>query len=192
MVISISGKSGSGKTFIAKQITKYFDAELISFDEISHKTLEDKMVLEKIKTQFGIEVFENNILNRKKLGKIVFSDNKKLDLLNSICQSKMEEIIDEIMQKDNNKIYILEYALLPKMKYFNNSDCKILIKASPSIRKTRIISRDNISEEYYLSRENNSINYNEKDFDIIIENDYQLNIEKIVKKIKEVLCSEKQ
>jgi len=74
------------------------------------------------------------------------------------------------------------------MKYFKMSDCKILIKADTHIRKTRILTRDNISEAYFNSRENNSIEYNESQYDIIIENNHNLDIDKIIKQIKEILC----
>lgn len=188
MIISITGKSGSGKTYISRMLAAKLCAELISFDEISHKTLENVDILQKIKNYFGDIVFESKKLNRKKLGKIVFSDNEKLDYLNNICQIKMEEIIDTKIKKNKNTLFIFEYSLLPKMKYFNMSDCKILIKADTHIRKTRILSRDNISEAYFDSRENNSIEYNESQYDIIIENNHNLDIDKIIKQIKEILC----
>ena len=60
MIISITGKSGSGKTYIAQKLAKYFDAKILSFDDISHQALEDDDIKDKIKTQFGDFLFENN------------------------------------------------------------------------------------------------------------------------------------
>ncbi len=190
MIILITGKSGSGKTFIANKLASFFNAEVISFDKISHDALKLPDVINEIKTQFGEEIIENNVINRKKLGKIVFNDENKLQFLNSLIQTKMESQIDKIL-KNNSKIYILEYLLLPKMKYFNMSNCKVLIKANDHLRKSRIIERDNISEEYFYKRENNSIEFDENLFDIIVQNDNNLDFEKLASNIKEVLCSEK-
>lgn len=190
MIILITGKSGSGKTFIANKLASFFNAEVISFDKISHDSLKRPDVINEIKTQFGEEIIENNAINRKKLGKIVFNDENKLQFLNNLIQIKMESQIDKILE-NNAKNYILEYLLLPKMKYFNMSDCKILIKANDHLRKSRIIKRDNISEEYFYERENNSIEFDEKLFDIIVQNDNNLDFEKLASNIKEVLCSEK-
>lgn len=192
MIITISGKSGSGKTFIATKLAPKFNAKIISFDEISHQILKNSDILEKIKSYFGETVFENKRLNRKKLGQIVFAEPDKLKYLNSISQIKMEELIDAILSKNQNENFILEYALLPKMKYFLKSDCNILVTADLHQRKTRIIKRDNITEEYFLIREKNAIDYTNLNFDIIIENNDNFDINKLIKQIKEVLCSEKQ
>lgn len=191
-IISITGKSGSGKTYIARMLAARLCAELVSFDEISHDSLENNEIISKIRSIFGNSVFDANKINRKKLGQIVFADNQKLDFLNNICQAKMEEIIDAKINNSKNTTFIFEYSLLPKMKYFEMSKCKILIKADSHIRKSRILSRDNISEEYFNARENNSIEYDESKFDIIIDNNENLDFDKIIKNIKEILCSEKQ
>lgn len=191
MLVLITGKSGSGKTFLANQLAPLLDAEIISIDKLSHEALKDIEIIEQIKTQFGSDFIENNAINRKKLGKLVFSDNNKLEILNNIVQPKIEAQIDKITQ-NKGKIYILDYLLLPKMKYFNLADCSILVQAASDIRKTRILKRDNISEEYFLAREENSIEFNAELFDIIIENNHNLNSLEISKKIKEVLCLENQ
>lgn len=188
MIIAISGKSGTGKSFISEQLATFFNAEVISFDKISHQTLEDDNIKNQITAFFGNSILKNNKINRKLLGKIVFNNEEKLNWLNNLCEQKMVKIIDEIMQKNKNKNFIFDYALLPKMKYFKISDYKILIKSSDKIRKSRIIKRDNISEEYFFVRDKNSIDYKESDFDLIIENNNDLNIQKIANKIKEDLC----
>lgn len=192
MIITITGKSGSGKTYLANKIAPFFNAKIISFDEISHNVLTDKQVLNKIEQYFGKSVFDNEKLNRKKLGNIVFNNTENLNLLNNLCQSKIEDEVDKIIKDNKAEILILEYALLPNMKYFNMSNCNILIKASHNLRKTRIVNRDKISDEYFLMRENNSLEYDESKFDIIIENELNLNVEQISQQIKEILCSEKQ
>lgn len=185
MIISITGLSGSGKTYLAENLSNYFDAEVISFDKISHSLMSNQDILNNLKAHFGDKIFENNFINRKKLGNIVFNNENELTFLNNLFQTKMEEIIDK--QLIQNKNFILEYALLPKMKYFNQSNCKILIKASTNLRKIRIINRDNINEAYFLAREKNSLTYNESDYDIIIENDKNLDFENIANKIKEFI-----
>lgn len=192
IIISITGKSGSGKTYVARMLAARLCAELVSFDEISHDALENHDIIANIQTFFGKSVFDNSKINRKKLGQVVFADKKKLEYLNNICQIKMEDIIDNKIKANKNSTFIFEYSLLPKMKYFEMSQCKILIKADSQIRKSRILSRDNISEEYFDARENNSIDYNESLFDIIIENNKKLDFEKIIKQIKEILCLEKR
>jgi len=188
MNIIITGKSGSGKTYIAEKLAIYLNAKLISFDEISHKILEIPEIIDQLNDKFDSTIFDNGILNRKKLGEIVFNDLNKLEFLNNLVQKYMEIEIDSILSKNEYNYYILDYALLPKMKYFSAKSFKILIKSNHLTRKTRIINRDNISSEYFMIRENNSLEYNDNDYDFVINNNENVNFDELFKKIKEKLC----
>ena len=88
-----------------------------------------------------------------------------------------------LIENSAHKYIILEYALLSQMKFFSESDYKILMKSSDEIRKNRVLIRDNISKEYLESREKNLPSYQEKDFDEIIENNESFfeNLELIAK-----------
>ena len=183
-IITISGKSGSGKSYVAKIIANSFDANIIFVDEISHKTLELEKIKQQIKEKFGDVVFDGNKINRKKLSDIVFNDEKKLEWLNKLCWPEMDMMIDKKLLK--NKLNILDYSLLPKMKYFNES-FKILVKAKKTVRKNRIILRDKIDIESFNLRENNSLIYNEKNFDIVILNNDSIDKSKLLSKIKTFL-----
>ena len=78
----------------------------------------------------------------------------------------MCEIIDEIIATNEN--VIIEWILLPQTKYFDMCDVKILCKRSYENRLKAVMERDNISTEYFETREKNSIEYNEDLFDKII------------------------
>ena len=51
---------------------------------------------------------------------------------------------------------------------------KILIKSDSQIRRDKVITRDNISLDYFNAREKTSIEYDLKQFDLIFSNDYML------------------
>lgn len=172
ILISISGKSGAGKSIFSMHLANFLNAELLSLDKISHMSLEDNEIKNKLLNIFGTEIFdENNVIIRKKLGVIVFSDKEKLEKLNTISQKFMEDYIDNKIKNSKNQYIILEYALLTKMKYFNQSEFKILISASEKTRLSRLSERDKVSEEYLKNREKNLPDFNNNDFDFIIEND---------------------
>ena len=69
-IVTISGKSGSGKSYVANLIASIFDANLIDIDKISHKTLELKNIKTEIKKMFGESVFDGTKINRRKLSQI--------------------------------------------------------------------------------------------------------------------------
>lgn len=190
-IIIITGKSGSGKTTFSNELAKLLSAELVNFDKISHKSLEDENIKNQIKNYFGNDVLDNNeVINRKKLGSVVFNNTEKLNFLNNLCQKYIENYVDRLIQKSNKKYVILEYALLPKMKYFFNSNFKILVMASDNIRHSRLIQRDGVSIDYLKNREKNLPEFKTEYFDEIIENNsiFLQNLlifaEKIAKKIQ--------
>lgn len=174
MLIGICGKSGSGKTTLAKEIlNNYKNSIHIDIDKIGH----DVLKLEKVKcdliSSFGLSILKNNEINRKKLSKIVFQSESDMEILTQITWKYMELEIDKIINKNKDKIIILDWQLLPKTKFFNMC-YKVLIDIPYSIRLKRVILRDNIDEDKFLLRENASIDYSKYKFDLVInDNDFK-------------------
>ena len=183
-LIIVTGKSGSGKTFVANKIAESLNCPELSLDEISHQTLTIESVKQFVKNTFGDSVFNGDEINRKKLGTLAFSTPEKLEQLNDICHQEMLKIIDRKLQDTPADYFVLDYLLLPQMKYFETAFFKVLVKANNHTRKTRIISRDNITEEYFNSRDNNSIEFDETDYDCVLENSHNIDLTDLIKQIK--------
>lgn len=185
-IIGITGKSGSGKSTLTAVLSEKLQCNSINIDKIGHKATSDENISKKL-----CEIFGNEILNyegkidRKKLGNIVFSDKKKMSILTDITWDYMQEVMDDILERESGETIILEWALLPISKYWEKCDTKILIKANDEERKSKVIQRDNISEEYFLKRDSGSIDYTPYEFNYIFDNDYKIEtIEKIANIVK--------
>ena len=164
MLICICGKSGSGKSTIAKLIPNSIHVDI---DKIGHNSHGNIEVKQKLINTFG-DILTDGIVDRKKLGKIVFSNKEAMKNLKNITWEYMEKEIDLIIENNQNKNIVLDYLLLPLTKYFNSSSLKILLDVPYEIRKERVIKRDNITEELFDLRERNSIDYDNYNFDIVI------------------------
>lgn len=185
-IIGITGKSGSGKSTLATALAKKLKCDSINIDKIGHKATDDEKIRRKLCAFYGKEILgENNKIDRKKLGNIVFSNPQKMDVLTEITWGYMQEILDGILQKQP-PIIILEWALLPvDDKYWKKCDTKILMQADNVQRKHKVIERDQISEEYFLKRDAGSIDYEPFEFDYIFQNDYkEETMQEIVNAIK--------
>lgn len=171
MIISICGKSGSGKSTLAKKIIEERkNAIHIDIDKIAHQVLTIPEVKQQLEEHFK-DVLTNNEVDRKKLGPIVFSSQENMDILAQITWPYMEQEIDRIINQNKDKIIILDYLLLPKTKYFEQSDIKILLDIPKEVRKERIVKRDNISEDKFNLRDSSSMEYDKEKFDYVISSD---------------------
>ena len=80
MIIGITGGIGSGKSTVSR-ILKDKGFCFIDLDIISHDVIQDSKIKAELFKNFGSEIFDKEEISRKKLGKIVFEDKKKLKKL---------------------------------------------------------------------------------------------------------------
>lgn len=181
MIIGICGNSGSGKSTLARIIKEKSKKEAlhINIDEIGHYVLTIDEVKTELVSLFGTNILQNSNINRAILGDLVFNSRDKMQTLTDITWKYMQIEIDKIIQNNKGKIIILDWILLPKTKYFELCNTRILLDVPYNIRKSRAIKRDNISEEAFDLREQASIKYKKEDFNVVLK-DYD---EEIIRKL---------
>lgn len=185
MIIGICGKSGCGKSTLAKQIIELTNNKSVhlDIDKVEHKVLLLPEVKKELIKLFGKSVMEDNIVDRKRLGEIVFASRNEMDKLSDITWKYMQIEIDKFLNENKDKIIILDWLLLSISKYFNMCDIKILLDVTYDIRKQRVMRRDNIAEETFDLREKASIDFNGEDFDYVLEISDKEIVKRIVKSL---------
>lgn len=151
MVIGITGGSGVGKTTVCKWFLKH-GFKVIDGDKISREvTLPDSPVLNEIADAFGKEfILPDGTLDRKGLGKLVFSDEKALQKLNGIIHPAITEKVKEELCNTENAV--IDAAALHECDVYKLCDFCIFVSAPIGIRTERIAKRDNITEDYAKMR----------------------------------------
>lgn len=170
MLIGLTGKTGSGKSSAARIFEK-LGAYVADCDSIAHEMLFDKNVKEKLCESFSDSILNSgNNIDRKALGAIVFSDEKKLLLLNSIMHKAIVEKCVSLCEKSGKDICIMDGSELEA----SGADllCKyiVVVVADDKTRLERIMLRDNISREDALKRMSSQKDYSKEA--IIIENNF--------------------
>lgn len=184
MKIIICGKSASGKSTLANELVKrYMNAVHLDIDKVSHYVLTLEEVKQNLIKTFGSNVVEENKVNRKILGNIVFSSDIEMQKLTDITWQAMEKEIDKFIANNEDKVIILDWILLPKTKYFEQSDIRILLDIPYEIRKQRALLRDGISDKDFALRDSSSIEYDIAEFDYVINNNSKENIRKLVSQL---------
>ena len=141
-IIGLTGGIASGKNFVAA-IFEQKGAAVFDADREVHSLLElDKPTILEVKKSFP-ESFVEGKINRKILGKIVFSDPKKLQILEKILHPKVREKYQEFLseaQKLKKKLAVLNIPLFLETKAYS-CDKIVAIIAPPSIQKRRFLAR---------------------------------------------------
>lgn len=184
MIISIVGLSGSGKSLISNTLESYNPRIMhIDIDKIGHSSHHNPLVKQKLINTFGENILTNGAIDRKKLGHIVFTSKEAMQQLEEITWSFMEQQIDQIIKDNSDKIILLDWLLLPRTKYFYESDIRLLVKAPLETRIKRAMNRDGITKEKFLERESSAPNIDETQFEYIINNVDLLETKERVKNI---------
>lgn len=172
--IAITGGIGSGKSTVCEIINSNGYPILYS-DDISKEILSsDKSVKEKIINEFGSESFVDDKPNFKYLSSKVFSDEKKVQKINSILHppviSTIEKLMDEEL-KQKNMVFV-EAALIYEAKMENLFDYIIVVSAHDEIRIKRVMESKGLQREEVEKRIGKQIPQEKKKklADFVIEN----------------------
>lgn len=173
-LILITGKSGSGKSYLCNILTHKLKYYYIDTDKLIHNLMERDEIVVSIKQIFGSEVFENQKLDRKKIGNYLFANpnSAKTKEYYAKIMQYVESEIDELINQNNN--CIIDYAFLPLLKLWNYpKTTKILVKSQNEQKRfQKLCERDNVSQEYLLKREKNMLDFDNYKFDLVFQNNY--------------------
>lgn len=171
-LICITGKTGTGKSTIATILSQKLDGQYVDIDKIGHQATSDPIITKRLCNIFGNRILDKNEhIDRKKLGNIVFSDTDKMQILTDVTWEYMEQELDKILLQ-KQQYFIFDWALLPKVKFWNMCDIKILVTSDDTVRKERILKRDHITPKYLEKRESATLDYSKLSFDFTFDNDY--------------------
>ena len=90
-------------------------------------------------------MYKRQDFNSIYISEVIFSDPKKLDLLNSIVHPKVFEKFKKFVKKNLKSKILVESAILFESNFYKLMDYNILLKSPKIERINRIINRDNLS-----------------------------------------------
>ena len=150
MIIGITGGTGCGKTTLLNLIGEK-GGLILDCDAVYHNLLRtDASLLAAIEHRFP-GVVEEGGLNRKKLGAIVFADEKPLLDLNSITHAAVKREVLRQLESAPDLVAIDAIGLF-EGGLAELCHVTVAIAAPVESRIRRLMARDNISEEYARSR----------------------------------------
>lgn len=174
-IIGLTGSIATGKSSVSKYIKekgfKVIDADLKARDAVK-----EREVIESLKEKFGEDIYNGKELDRDKLGKIIFSDENKRNILNSIMFPVIYKMINKEIEESEGTIFV-DIPLLFENEEINKKyklffDEIWLVYSDFKTQVERLMKRDGIDRNYAIEKISSQISVEEKKkkSDVIIEN----------------------
>ena len=174
-VIGLTGGIGAGKT----QVSKFLQgrgATVINADLVGHEAyLPHTETWREVVSAFGEGILDDEErIDRRKLGAIVFSDPAHLQRLNSIVHPRIYAMIQdriESLAKDGVEVVVVEAALLIEAKWTPLAD-EVWVVTAPQEQVLSRLTGRGMSSEQALARIESQMSQDERatHADAIIEN----------------------
>ena len=155
--IGLTGGIGSGKTTAAARLA-ILGARVYHADEVARHALDPGAVCyDRVVSEFGRQILnEDDTINRRKLGEIVFADESKRLILNNIVHPY---VINELFSRAErdltglpNGIAVFEVPLLFESGMHEQMDCNIVVTCAEEDRIRRVMERDHLTREQVVAR----------------------------------------
>lgn len=151
MIIGLTGSIASGKSTVAKMLKEY-GLPIVDADVVARQVVEPGTpTLQKIVEAFGEEALtEDGAMNRQKIGSIIFHDEEKRTLLNSIIHPAIRQEMlrqRDAYIEDGAKTVIMDIPLLFESKLQHFVEKILVVSVSGETQLNRLMERNQLTEE---------------------------------------------
>ncbi len=150
-IIGITGGTGAGKT-TALNALRPFDVDIIDADAVYHQLTQDSLPMrQELEARFGAVYDESGVLERKKLGEMVFRDPASLGDLNEITHRHVKAEIGRRIaaaEAAGKAAVVIDAIELIGSGLGGLCDATIAVTAPMDLRIRRIMAREGIEESY--------------------------------------------
>lgn len=165
--VGLTGSIAVGKSFVL-EIFRELGAFVLDADKTAREVVAPgTRGLELLIENFGEEILQpSGELDRAKLGAVVFADEQKRQLLNSIAHPLVIEAQNEWLKEreiENPRgIAVIDAALMIESGSYKRFNKLVVVFCDPAIQLQRLTARNNLSETEAVQRINSQMPQEEK------------------------------
>jgi dephospho-CoA kinase len=155
--VGLTGGLASGKSFVGRAL-RDLGCFLIEADELGHQVMaRGAEAYPQILTEFGPAILnENEEIDRRKLGAIVFENPDLLAKLNAIVhpavRARSSRLTEAFSQQDPHGIIVYEAAILVETGSFREYNRLIVASCTEEQQVERAVLRDHLTREEVYHR----------------------------------------
>ncbi|MGQ9631947.1 MAG: dephospho-CoA kinase [bacterium] len=156
VVVGLTGGVASGKSTVSN-LFRELGVRVVDADVIAREVVKPRRrAWREIVKHFGKEILqEDGTIDRRKLGRIVFSDKRKLQILNDIVHPEVYRRMwkaVEVARRNRERLVILDVPLLFESPSPYKFDKIIVVYSDEKSQLDRLTQRSKLSREEALSR----------------------------------------
>lgn len=192
--IGLTGGIGSGKTTIAEVFKQLGIPIYLSDNRAKALMLENESLRISIIRLFGNQAYVAGELNTAYIAEKVFSNHEELKKLNAIVHPVLQEDFEAWSAMQQSPYIIKEAAILFESGANKGLDKVILVEAPKELKISRVVQRDNVTQEDVLARMDKQWSDEQKRAlsDYIIINDEKSSLMEQVLKLHDVFVTNDQ
>lgn len=157
LTLGVTGGIGSGKTSVCR-VFDVLGVPVFSADREAQEIMKtDNVIIGKINSIVGKDLYINGSLNRKELATIIFNDNTLLEKVNSVVHPAVFDRFRKWVSEQTTPYVIMEAAILFESGASKYVDKIATVIAPVEQRVERVILRNKLSREEVLERMRNQM-----------------------------------
>ncbi len=166
IVIGLTGGIGTGKSEVAR-ILEELGAVIIYADQVGHEAYTPHSATwSEVVAAFGSDILgDNQEIDRRKLGSIVFSDPAQLERLNGIMHPHMARMVSDKIgnfRTNGKQVVVVEAAVLFEAGWDRLVDEVWSTSAPEDTVVARLMSRNGMAEQEARNRINSQMSAGER------------------------------
>lgn len=148
MIVVLTGGIASGKTAVSDEMAALgatvIDADIVARDVVA----KGSPVLSELVSSFGDEILtEEGTLDRGKLKHLVFSDQKKVALLNSITHPAIRQRISDLAAAVKKGLCLVVIPLVKTLEQISWAQRVLVVDTDPETQLQRVMRRDSVDRD---------------------------------------------
>lgn len=165
--VGLTGSIAVGKSFVC-DVLRELGCHVLDADQTAREVVaKGTDGLAKIIKHFGESfLLPDGELDRKRLGQLVFADEEKRALLNSIVHPRViaeqDKWLHELEERDPASIAVIDAALMIESGGYKRFDKIIVVRCSADIQLSRLMKRDGLTRDEASKRINAQMPQDEK------------------------------
>ncbi len=154
--VGLTGNIGSGKSLVA-EIFASMGIPVFNADNVAKQLLDLPENTAYFVKQFGNQILGNHSdkIDRKVFAKVIFSDPKALELVNSVIHEQVFDAFNTWYNLQKSAFVIEEAAILFESGHYKDFDSIVVVTAPEPLRVKRVMARDGAGEQDVLQRMKN-------------------------------------